>query len=66
MPYRLVVQAAPLAQALLELLPGMGSNAMIAQRILHLMAAAGACMVLHAFALTTMATQCFVQRPQQA
>lgn len=35
------LQATPMARVLLELLPGMGSNALIAHRVLRLMAGAG-------------------------
>lgn len=36
-----MLQAVPMARALLELLPGMGSNAIIAHRVLRLMAGTG-------------------------
>lgn len=44
-------QATPLARALLQLLPSMGGNALIAHRVLRLLASAGEPLASHATAL---------------
>lgn len=53
-----LLQAAPLARALLELLPGMGANAQLAHRVLRLLAGAGGCEQVAGNTAATTAVHC--------